>query len=241
MNLEELAHRGLSASRGVLLYNAPPGECGVPRAILALPTAAEIMKQVLEFIPIVLFFVVYQLDGEVLSVGTLSYTFDGIFSATAVLIAATAVQVIVARLMAGYWDKRNLWTFVAVAIFGGATLALRDQTFIQWKPTIFNWGLALIFVAFQLFSERSLLERALGAQLTLPRSVWTRLNLVWTANFVIVGALNLYVAYRFSEAFWVSYKLYSAIGFTLLLTVLTAVLVSPHLQAQDAVGSGNSD
>ena len=199
------------------------------------------MKQVLEFIPIILFFVVYQLDGEQVSVATLSYTFDGIFSATAVLIAATALQVIVARLMAGYWDKRSLWTFVAVAVFGGATLVLRDQTFIQWKPTIFNWGLAVVFVAFQLFSDRSLLERALGAQLTLPRSVWTRLNLLWTANFIVVGALNLFVAYRFSEAFWVSYKLYSAIGFTLLLTILTAVLVSPHLQAQDAVGSGNSD
>jgi len=199
------------------------------------------MKQVLEFIPIVLFFVVYQLDGEQVTVGALSYTFDGIFSATAVLIAATALQVVVARLMAGYWDKRSVWTFVAVAIFGGATLVLRDQTFIQWKPTIFNWGLAVVFVAFQLFSERSLLERALGAQLALPRGVWTRLNLLWTANFIIVGALNLFVAYRYSEAFWVSYKLYSAIGFTLVLTVLTALLVSPHLQAQDAVGSGNSD
>lgn len=218
-----------------------PKESSAPGRILALPDAAEIMKQLLEFIPIVLFFVVYQLDGEVLSVGSLSYTFDGIFSATAVLIAATALQVIVARLLAGYWDKRSLWTFVAVALFGGATLVLRDQTFIQWKPTIFNWGLALVFVGFQLFSERSLLERALGAQLTLPRGVWTRLNLLWTGNFLIVGALNLFVAYRYSEAFWVSYKLYSAIGFTLLLTVLTAVLVSPHLQAQDAVGSGNPD
>jgi len=224
-----------------LLYNAPLVEGGATRAILALPTAAETMKQVLEFIPIVLFFVVYQLDGEQLSLGPLSYTFDGIFSATAVLIAATAIQVILARLMAGYWDKRSLWTFVAVAVFGGATLVLRDQTFIQWKPTIFNWGLALIFIGFQLFSERSLLERALGAQLSLPRGVWTRLNLLWTGNFIVVGALNLFVAYRFSEAFWVSYKLYSAIGFTLLLTVLTALLVSPHLQAQDAVGSGNSD
>lgn len=195
------------------------------------------MKQVLEFIPIILFFVVYQLDGEQLVIGPLSYTFDGIYSATAVLIAATALQVIAARLMAGYWDKRSLWTFAAVAVFGGATLVLRDQTFIQWKPTIFNWGLAIGFIGFQLFSDRSLLERALGAQLTLPRGVWTRLNLVWTGNFILVGGLNLFVAYRYSEAFWVSYKLYSAIGFTLLLTVLTAVLVSPHLQGDSPVGS----
>ncbi len=199
------------------------------------------MKQLLEFLPIVLFFVVYQLDGETVAWGTYSYTFDGIFSATAVLIAATAVQIVVSRLLSGYWEKRGIWTFVAVALFGGATLLLRDQTFIQWKPTIFNWGLALVFIGFQLFSHRSLLERALGAQLTLPKPVWTRLNVLWISNFVLVGALNLVVAYRFSEAFWVSYKLYSAIGFTLLLTVLTAVLVSPHLQEQEASGAGGGE
>ena len=191
------------------------------------------MKQLLEFIPIVLFFVVYQLDGESLAIGQWSYTFDGIFSATAVLIAATALQVIIARLSSGYWDKRSLWTFVAVALFGGATLLLRDQTFIQWKPTIFNWGLAIVFLAFQFIGDRTLLERALGPQLTLPRSVWTRLNLLWIGNFTVVGALNLFVAYRFSEAAWVSYKLYSAIGFTLLLTILTALILSPHLHAQE--------
>ncbi len=200
------------------------------------------MKQLLEFLPIALFFVVYQLDGETLQLGSWSHTFDGIFSATAVLIAATALQVLIARLMSGYWEKRSLWTLVAVAVFGGATLILRDETFIQWKPTIFNWALALIFIGFQLFSERNLLERTLGMQLAMPATVWRRLNLLWVSNFVIVGALNLYVAYGYSEATWVSYKLYSAIGFTLLLTLLTALIVSPHLQEADSAASaGETD
>ena len=52
------------------------------------------------------------------------------------------------------------------------------------------------------------------------------------SNFAIVGALNLVVAYGFNEETWVSYKLYSAIGFTLLLTILTALLISPHLKEE---------
>ncbi len=213
-----------------------------PRGILALRTAlATGMKQLLEFLPIALFFVVYQLDGETLTVGAWEYQFDGIFSATTVLIAATALQVLAARIMSGYWEKRSVWTFVAVAIFGGATLILRDQTFIQWKPTIFNWALAIAFGAFHFIGERNLLERTLGAQLELPKPVWGRLNLLWIANFVIVGALNLMVAYNYSEATWVSYKLYSSIGFTLLLTVLTALIVSPHLQAAEAASGGDQD
>ncbi|MDP5070018.1 MAG: septation protein IspZ, partial [Congregibacter sp.] len=198
------------------------------------------MKQLLEFIPIALFFIVYQLDGETLRLGGWEHEFDGIFSATAVLIAATALQVLIARVSSGYWDKRGLWTFVAVGIFGGATLILRDQTFIQWKPTIFNWALAIAFGVFHFFTKRNLLERTLGAQLELPKVVWGRLNLLWMSNFVLVGALNLYVAYGYSEATWVSYKLYSSIGFTLVLTVLTALLVSPHLHAaESAVDNDN--
>ncbi|MFN2328132.1 MAG: septation protein A [Chromatocurvus sp.] len=188
------------------------------------------MKQLLEFVPIILFFIVYQLDGEALSVGGWTHVVDGIYTATAVLIAATAVQVVLASYLARKLDKRSAWTLVAVAVFGGATLILRDQTFIQWKPTIFNWALALAFAAFHFIGDRNLMERTLGAQLQLPKPVWARLNLLWIANFAIVGALNLWVAYSFSEATWVSYKLYSAIGFTLLLTVLTALLVSPHIK-----------
>ncbi|EAQ96777.2 Intracellular septation protein A [Congregibacter litoralis KT71] len=222
-----------------MFYNAAP--LGL-RGILALQTGLAIgMKQLLEFIPIALFFIVYQLDGETLTLGGWQHEFDGIFSATAVLIAATALQVLISRIASGFWDKRSLWTFVAVAVFGGATLILRDQTFIQWKPTIFNWALALAFGIFHFIGDRNLLERTLGAQLELPKAVWAKLNLLWMSNFLIVGALNLYVAYGYSEAFWVSYKLYSAIGFTLLLTVLTAVLVSPHLQAEEPAANTDGD
>lgn len=222
-----------------MFYNAALFE---PRGILALPGALAIsMKQLLEFIPIALFFVVYQLDGETLRLGNWQHEFDGIFSATTVLIVATALQVLISRIASGYWDKRGLWTFLAVGIFGGATLILRDQTFIQWKPTIFNWALAIAFGLFHLIGERNLLERTLGAQLELPKPVWARLNLLWISNFLIVGALNLYVAYGYSESTWVSYKLYSAIGFTLLLTILTALLVSPHLQEAEAATDADND
>lgn len=222
-----------------LFYNAAPLE---PRGILALRTVLAIgMKQLLEFIPIALFFIVYQLDGESVALGGWQHEFDGIFSATAVLIGATALQVLLSRIASGYWDKRGLWTFLAVGIFGGATLILRDQTFIQWKPTIFNWALAIAFGLFHFIGDRNLLERTLGAQLELPKPIWGRLNLLWISNFLIVGALNLYVAYGYSEATWVSYKLYSSIGFTLVLTILTALLVSPHLQTPEASTDSNSE
>lgn len=188
------------------------------------------MKQIAEFVPIVLFFIVYQLDGQSITLADWKYQFDGIFSATAALMMATTLQVILTYAVTRRLEKRLLWLLLAVMVFGGATLIFKNQMFIQWKPTIFNWALALAFAGSQFIGDKTLMERTLGSQIHLPRPVWTRLNLLWATNFLVVGGLNLVVAYEFSEQIWVSYKLYSAIGFTLALTILTALIISPHLK-----------
>ena len=188
------------------------------------------MKQLLELLPLVLFFGAYQMDGDTLAVGGWSHTFDGIFSATAVLMISTALTWLVASLLEKRNDKRLMWMTLAVLLFGAATLILRDQRFIQWKPTVVNWVLAAVFLGSQFIGKRTVIERVLGSQLILPRPIWTRLNVLWIGNFALVGALNLFVAYRFEEAVWVSYKLYSSIGFTLALMLLTVAIVAPHVK-----------
>lgn len=195
------------------------------------------MKQLLEFLPLVLFFTAYQMDGEVISLGSWSHTFDGIFSATAVLMISSVVTWVLASL----WEKKNerrlMWMAIAILIFGAATLILRDQRFIQWKPTVFNWVLALVFLGSHFIGQRTVLQRLLGGQLSLPSRIWTRLSALWIGNFTLVGALNLVVAYQYEESFWVAYKLYSSIGFTLLLMLLTIAIVAPHLKDQDVVSN----
>ena len=92
------------------------------------------MKQLFEFLPLVLFFTAYQADGEVLSVGTWSHTFDGIFSATAVLMISSVVS----WLLASLWDKKNdrrlMWMTIAIIVFGAATLILRDSASSSGNP-----------------------------------------------------------------------------------------------------------
>jgi intracellular septation protein len=191
------------------------------------------MKQILEFLPIVLFYGAYQMDGETLTVGAWSHTFDGIFSATAVLMIATIGVWLVMLAITQRNDKRLMWMMVAVVVFGTATLVLRDQRFIQWKPTVFNWVMAALFFGSQFVSEKTLLERLLGQQLVLSEVIWKRLNALWVTNFIVVGALNLYVASQYAEALWVSYKLYSSIGFMVLMILLTLMIVAPHLKSED--------
>lgn len=191
------------------------------------------MKQILEFLPIMLFFGAYQMAGETLTLGAWSHTFDGIFSATAVLMIATIAVWLIMLAITQRNDKRLMWMMVAVVVFGTATLVLRDQRFIQWKPTVFNWVMAVLFFGSQFVGEKTLLERLLSQQLVLSEVIWKRLNALWVTNFVTVGALNLYVAYQYEEAFWVSYKLYSSIGFILLMMLLSVMIVAPHLRSED--------
>jgi len=188
------------------------------------------MKQIFELIPLILFFVVFKMDGETLQLLSFSYQFDGIYSATAVLMAATAIQVVLTRLITGKVEKQLLWLFGIIVVAGSATLILRNDIFIMWKPTVFNWGLALVLLGGMFLGKKSLLEKMLGQQIQLPAAAWLRLNQVWIANFLIVGSLNLYVAYNFSQAAWVNYKLYSSIGFTLVLMIITMIIVVPHIK-----------
>jgi intracellular septation protein len=191
------------------------------------------MQQYLEFIPLALFFIAYKMSGDTISFGNLQYTLDGIYSATLILIIATTAQLLLSWAISKKLEKRLLWTWLAVVIFGGLTVILRDKTFIQWKPTIFNWALALVFLGSHFIGKKNLLQRTLGSQLELPQALWSRLSYLWISNFAVVGGLNIWVAQNFSEDFWVSYKLYSSIGFTLAMTILTVIMIAPHLKEEN--------
>lgn len=192
------------------------------------------MRQLAELVPIALFFIVYKMNGYEISLGGFHYTFDGIYTATLVLIIATFVQVVLTKLITGIVEKRLWLLFAVVLVAGSLTLAFHDDVFIKWKPTIFNWGLAIAFLVAPLIGDKSLMERAMGGQIDVPKAVWSRLNIIWTIYFFIVGALNLYVAFGgYTQEFWVSYKLYSSIGFTVVLSIITVLILAPHLKEDE--------
>lgn len=188
------------------------------------------MLQLLELLPLVIFVTVYGLKGHAVDMAGFAHTFDGIYDATAALMAATALQVLIVWLWKRQVEPRLWWLLAAVLVFGTATLVLHNQLFIQWKPTIFNWALCLALLGSHWFTDKNLVQRMLGQQLALPGFIYIRITFVWAAYFFIVGALNLVVAYYFSEAFWVDYKLWSAIGFTLLIAIITAVILAPYVK-----------
>ncbi len=192
------------------------------------------MKQLLEFLPLIIFFIVYQMSGTTLSVGDSEYTFDGIYTATIALILTTILQVIIVKLVWGSVEKRLLGVAGAVISFGGATVLLKDPVFIFWKPTVFNWALAGVSVVWHVMRGKCLFEDLLPDEIEMPKHVWKRVTVASTLHFFIVGAVNLYVAYNFSMDAWVSFKLWSAVLFTLIWAVVIGVIMGPHLKETDS-------
>lgn len=188
------------------------------------------MKQLLEFLPLIIFVVVYQMSGTTLSLGSSEYTFDGIYTATIALMLATVLQVLIVKLVWGLVEKRLLGVAGAVIVFGGATVLLRDPVFIFWKPTVFNWALAGIHIVWHVVLGKCFFQELLPDEIEMPKHAWTRVTFVSTCHFFMVGAVNLYVAYNFSMDTWVSFKLWSAVLFTILWAGVISVIIGPYLK-----------
>src|SRR5262249_7066816 len=156
------------------------------------------MQALLEFAPLVAFFVAYRVWG--------------LYTATAVLMGAMAILLVVDYLRLRRIPPMHTLSAVLVFLFGSATLLLHDLRFIQWKPTVFFWLAALAFLGSQWIGKQTLAERMLKAALDgdenhrVADSTWKRLNLLWVVFYVVFGALNLYVAFNFSERIWVTFK-----------------------------------
>ena len=173
------------------------------------------MKFLFDLLPVVLFVTAYMLT-------------DSIYVATAVIIPATIAQVIYARVRYGKVD-RMLWaSLILIVVMGGLTLALQDKRFIMWKPTLLYWLFAAVLAITPLVSKTNLVRSLLGKELRAPDHVWSWLNLSWVAFFVLLGALNLYVAFNYSEAFWVQFKLWGGMGLMLIFVVAQAVVLARY-------------
>ena len=125
------------------------------------------------------------------------------------------------------------WASLAIiAIFGGATLLLRDETFIKWKPTVLYWLAGAGFLGALAF-KRNLVKAVMGEGLELPEPVWTKLAVAWGVFFLFKGALNLWVAYNFPPT-WVNFKLFGGMGLMLAFVVAQAFWLSKYVQDEPA-------
>ena len=170
------------------------------------------MQPLYDLIPVLAFFVTFKLAG--------------MYAATAVLLAATLVQVAVQWLRRRTLSRVLLISASLVLLFGGATLVLHDELFIMWKPTVLYLLFALALIASQVIGK-PLLQSLLETQVSAAAHIWRVSNAAWALLFVALAGLNLVFVYRFSRDAWVNWKL-ATVGLVIGGAVLQAAYLVRH-------------
>ena len=193
------------------------------------------MKFLYDLFPLLLFFAAFK--------------FYDIYVATAVAIAASFLQVGLFWAKHRRFETMHVVTLAVIAVFGGMTLLLHDDTFIKWKPTLVYWILSALVLASQWFGGKTVIERMMSSQIALPAMVWKRLNLSWGIFFTVLGAINLYVAFYYGldrdaatrQEIWVNFKVFGLLGITLLFVVAQAFFMAKHIQNKPEEGDSTAN
>ncbi|MEO1471379.1 MAG: septation protein A [Pseudomonadota bacterium] len=199
------------------------------------------MKTVLEFGPLLVFFAAFQLGedivrsdlarallGDIVDGPALSGDSGPLFVATAVFMLATLVSLVLSRTMFGTLPRMAVVTAVVVAVFGGLTLWLQDETFIKMKPTIVN-GLFALVLAIGLMQGRSYIQFVMGEALPLDERGWTIFTQRWCGFFIGMAVLNEVVWRTQDTETWVAFKTFANIPITLVFVACQVPLLKRHM------------
>ena len=208
------------------------------------------MKLLLDFLPLLLFFVTFKYAdrqpdwaaafatehlGFLVSGGKVGPTEAPVLLATVVVMAATIAQVLFLKLRGRKVDLM-LWISLGLVVtLGAATVYFHNEAFIKWKPTLVYWLFSAAILISRLLG-RDLLRQMLGKELDLPDVIWTRLNRAWIVFFAAMGFANLYVAYSFSTEAWANFKVFGGTGLMIAFMLGQGIYMSRHLpQDEDTV------
>ena len=213
------------------------------------------MKFLLDFGPIILFFIVYK--------------YYGLYAAIYAMIASTFVQIMYSRFSTGKFVTSQVLTFALLVVFGGISIVLRDPAFVMWKVSVLYVIFAAVLIGSNYVGSKTLLERMMGKELQLPRTTWVYLTWFWSLGFIIIAAINAFfvnialtarnqflnsgaqidpkidlanfdcskspleglcISAQSSEEAWVNFKLFGTLGLTLVLIVITVLMLSKHIK-----------
>lgn len=173
------------------------------------------MKQLIEFIPLILFFITYKLGG--------------VREAAIVLVVATLAQMAFLKWKYGTIEKQQKIMAGAVVFFGLLTAYFNELRYLQWKVTIVNALFAIVLLVAQFQFKTPLIKKLLGKEITLPEAVWNKLNLGWAIFFIICMLVNIYVSQTMSEEAWVDFKSFGLIGMTFIATLISGAYIYKYL------------
>lgn len=167
------------------------------------------MRHLAEYLPLGLFLIVFFIKD--------------IYWATAALMLSYSIGMLYLWKLDGKLSAMHKGTLGFILVLGALTLFFKNEKFIQWKPSIANWAFAIVFLASHKFSEQPLIKTLFGKAVRMTDKNWFKLSLMWVVFFIAVGIVNLFVAYNYSMAFWVKFKVFGLLGATFAFSLLQGI------------------
>ena len=151
----------------------------------------------------------------------------GIYVATGAFMAAVLIALAVSYAMTRHVAIMPVVTAVIVLVFGGLTLVLHDDLFINLKPTtiyVLFGGTLVGGLAF----DKPLLGMVFDSVFHLREEGWRKLTWRWALFFFALAILNEVVWRTQTTDFWVSFKLFGVVPLTFLFAVLQVPLLNRY-------------
>jgi len=173
------------------------------------------MKALLDFIPLIAFFIAARHSGILAAAGAL-------------LIATIVIYAIHFVRQKGKFDKQQWVVLLLTILFCGGTLLLRDDIYLRWKSPIINGIFAFtLFVSAAI--NKPLMQLAMKEVFTLTLSGWKKLTFAWALFFAFMGVLHYITAFMMSDEAWINFKTYGWIPIMLVFVVVQFVILKKHL------------
>ena len=185
-----------------------------------------IVKMVLEFGPIILFFIGFsRFKDQVFVIGGTEYSGFIVMTAAFVplLIATTAIL----WALTGKLSKMQLATVVLVIVFGGLSVYFNDERFFKMKPTMIYLLFAGI-LGVGLARGQSYLKVVMEEALPLQPAGWMILTQRFCGFFAALAVANEVIWRNFSTETWVTFKTFGLTAALFLFFIMQAKLIERY-------------
>lgn len=187
------------------------------------------------------FFTVWAMDERSVNIAGFEHSIGGIFSAAEFLLVASLLVYGSLLAIQKRLDKFQWITVGAVVLFCIPTIIFRDVDFLKWKAPIVNWIFASIFFASRFFGDKPAIEHMMGHAIDAPKELWIRLNTIWIFYFIILGAINLAVAFLLSEALWIQFKVFGNLILTFVFIFGQMPMLAKYIDIEEEPETGSEN
>lgn len=200
------------------------------------------MKAFVDYIPIIVFFILYKTTEPTNAHHPLLQLFHAGGEHNNHLLVATAGMLIATLVVYGVLfvaqkfrlEKIQLFMVLMMIVFGGITLALSDDYYIRLKAIIINALFGVGVLMSPIFLKQPIIKKLFSSVFVMPEKQWHKLNLAWAVMFFVMAMLHAFFAFVFKQGqYWGEFTAFGDMGVMIVFVVGMIIALRPYLKTDN--------